>query len=135
MTEDVDYDIILYGWTPSQYQYMEEKTMARKPKNPGEYVSKAGLITRTFTTTTVKIDYVDLDKKQFGETLVTVMKPGASAIVEARKQFKNLHHGEKVQISNAETIGETTKCVAMKEEDFITNGFELKPANTETEEH
>lgn len=110
--------------------------MARKPKNPEEYVSKAGLVTRTITISTVKVEYVNLAQKQFGETLVTVMKPGTSAITEARKQFKVLFHGEKVQISNAVVIGETTKCIAMKEEDFIANGFELKPnqnANTETE--
>lgn len=107
--------------------------MPRKPKNPDEYVSKAGLITRTFTTSIVKVEYVDLANKQFGETLVTVMKPGASAITEARKQFKNLYKGEKVQISDAFVIGESTKCIAMKEEDFIANGFELKPNHTDIE--
>ena len=107
--------------------------MPRKPKNPEEYVSKAGLITRTFTTSSVKVEYVDLENKKFGDCLVTVMKPGASAITEARKQFKAMFHGEKVQISNAEVVSESTKCIAMKEEDFITNGFELKPNHTDTE--
>lgn len=109
--------------------------MSRKPKNPEEYVSKAGLITRTFTTSTVKVEYVDLVNKQFGDTLLHVMKPGASAITEARKQFKALHHGESLQISNLEIVAESTKCIAMKEEDFVKNGFELKPNyNTDTEE-
>lgn len=112
--------------------------MSRKPKNPDEYISKAGLITRTFTTSSVKVEYVDLENKQFGETLVTVMKPGASAILEAKRVFKDMHKGEKVQISNAETVDESTKCIAMKEEDFVKNGFELKAthntADTETEE-
>lgn len=112
--------------------------MARKPKNPEEYVSKAGLITRTFTTSTVKIEFVDIDAKQFGEETVTVMKPGASAILESKRIFKAKHNGERIQISNAETVEETTKCIAMKEEDFVKNGFELKAihntADTETEE-
>lgn len=111
--------------------------MARKPKNPDEYISKAGLITRTFTTSNVKIEYVNLDAKQFGEETITVMKPGFSAILEAKRIFKAKHEGEKVQISNAETVSESTKCIAMKEEDFIAQGFELKPnhnTNTETEE-
>lgn len=111
--------------------------MARKPKNPEEYVSKAGLVTRTFTTSAVKIEYVNLDEKQFGEETVTVMKPGASAILEAKRIFKAKHNGERIQISKAETVSESTKCIAMKEEDFIANGFEVKPnhiTNTETEE-
>ena len=111
--------------------------MAKKPKNPEDYVSKAGLVTRTFTTSVVKIEYVDIAKKQFGDTTVTVMKPGASAILEAKRIFKTMHSGEKIQISNAETVDEFTKCFAMKEEDFVNNGFELKPnynAETETEE-
>jgi len=110
--------------------------MARKPKNPDEYISKAGLVTRTFTTSNVKIEYVNLDAKQFGEEMVTVMKPGASAILEAKRIFKANHKDERIQISKAETVEESTKCIAMKEEDFISNGFEVKPNynTTETEE-
>ena len=109
--------------------------MPRTAKNPDTYINRNGLVTRQISTTTVLIEYVDVEKKRFDEMKVTVMKNGNSAIAEARKQFKNLMEGKTVQIVNSKIVELVTDLYGMTDEEFVKYGRKLKPnTNTETEE-
>ena len=102
--------------------------MPRTPKNPETYINKNGLITRTVTTTTVKVEYVKLSEKQFADEIMTIRKPGKTAIIEARRKFNEAHKNENMQIVSIEPIKSESACVAMTEEEFIERGTILRPA-------
>lgn len=109
--------------------------MPRTAKNPDTYINRNGLVTRQISTTSVLIEYVDVENKKFDEMKVTVMKNGNSAITEARKQFKNLMDGKSVQIVNTKIVEVVTDLYGMTDEEFVKYGRKLKPnTNTETEE-
>lgn len=103
--------------------------MPRTPKNPDTYINRNGMITRTVTTTKVKVEFVKLKEKQFGEEIVTVRKPGKSAVVEARKKFNDSHKNDDIQIVNIEAIESKSELVGMTEDEFIERGTILKPAS------
>lgn len=115
--------------------------MPRTAKNPDTYINRNGLVTRQISTSTVLIEYVDVENKKFDDMKVTVMKNGNSAITEARKQFKNLMDGKSVQIVNTKIVEVATDLYGMPDEEFVKYGRKLKPntdnepdTNTETEE-
>ena len=109
--------------------------MPRTAKNPDTYINRNGLVTRQISTTTVLIEYVDVENKRFDEMRVTVMKNGNSAITEAKKQFKNLMEGKTIQITKTEAIEVVTDLYGMTDEEFVKYGRKLKPVtNIETEE-